>query len=219
LSLHEALPILLVGIYKGGMYGGSITAILIRTPGSPASASTLLDGYPMAQKGEAKKALSMALYASCIADFISNLSLIFLAGYLAKLALNFGPPEYFWLICFSLTIIISVSGDSVMKGLVAAALGVTLALVGMDPVYGTERLTCGKVKLMDRINFIPLRIGLSAVPESLECYLSRARDHSQTAVAGAAMTWQGLKRSMRTILRGSVIGVIIGASPGAGATA
>lgn len=211
--------LLLVGIYKGGMYGGSITAILIRTPGSPASASTLLDGYPMAQKGEAKKALSMALYASCIADFISNLSLIFLAGYLAKLALNFGPPEYFWLICFSLTIIISVSGDSVMKGLIAAALGVTLALVGMDPVYGTERLTFGNFNLMDRINFIPLLIGLFAIPEILEFYLSRAREHIQTAVAGADMTWQELKRSMRTIIRGSFIGVIIGAIPGTGATA
>lgn len=211
--------LLLVGIYKGGMYGGSITAILIRTPGSPASASTLLDGYPMAQKGEAKKALSMALYASCIADFISNLSLIFLAGYLAKLALNFGPPEYFWLICFSLTIIISVSGDSVMKGLIAAALGVTLALVGMDPVYGTERLTFGNFNLMDRINFIPLLIGLFAIPEILEFYLSKAREHIQTAVAGADMTWQELKRSMRSIIRGSFIGVIIGAIPGTGATA
>ena len=211
--------LLLVGIYKGGMYGGSITAILIRTPGSPASASTLLDGYPMAQKGEAKKALSMALYASCIADFISNLSLIFLAGFLAQLALSFGPPEYFWLICFSLTIIISVSGDSVMKGLVAAALGVILALVGMDPVYGTERLTFDNFNLMDRINFIPLLIGLFAIPEILEFYLSRAREHIQTAVAGADMTWQELKGSMRSIIRGSFIGVIIGAIPGTGATA
>ena len=211
--------LLLVGIYKGGMYGGSITAILIRTPGSPASASTLLDGYPMAQKGEAKKALSMALYASCIADFISNLSLIFLAGFLAQLALSFGPPEYFWLICFSLTIIISVSGDSVMKGLIAAALGVILALVGMDPVYGTERLTFDNFNLMDRINFIPLLIGLFAIPEILEFYLSRAREHIQTAVAGADMTWQELKRSMRSIIRGSFIGVIIGAIPGTGATA
>jgi putative tricarboxylic transport membrane protein len=211
--------LLLVGIYKGGMYGGSITAILIRTPGSPASASTLLDGYPMAQKGEAKKALSMALYASCIADFISNLSLIFLAGYLAKLALSFGPPEYFWLICFSLTIIISVSGDSVMKGLIAAALGVILALVGMDPVYGTERLTFDNYNLMDRINFIPLLIGLFAIPEILEFYLSRAREHIQTAVSGADVNWQELKGSMRSIIRGSFIGVIIGAIPGTGATA
>ena len=211
--------LLLGGIYKGGMYGGSITAILIRTPGSPASASTLLDGYPMAQKGEAKKALSMALYASCIADFISNLSLIFLAGYLAKLALSFGPPEYFWLICFSLTIIISVSGDSVMKGLIAAALGVILALVGMDPVYGTERLTFDNYNLMDRINFIPLLIGLFAIPEILEFYLSRAREHIQTAVSGVDVTWQELKGSMRSIIRGSFIGVIIGAIPGTGATA
>ncbi len=121
----------------------------------------------------------MALYASCIADFISNLSLIFLAGFLAQLALSFGPPEYFWLICFSLTIIISVSGDSVMKGLVAAALGVILALVGMDPVYGTERLTFGNFNLMDRINFIPLLIGLFAIPEILEFYLSKPASTSR----------------------------------------
>ena len=88
------------------MYGGSITAILIRTPGSPAAACTVLDGYPLTQQGKAKKALKMALYSSFIADFISNLSLIFFAGALASLALNFGPPEYFWLICFSLTIIV-----------------------------------------------------------------------------------------------------------------
>ncbi|HBS17135.1 MAG TPA: C4-dicarboxylate ABC transporter permease, partial [Halomonas sp.] len=94
-----AAILLLVGIYKGGMYGGSITAILIRTPGSPASACTLLDGYPLAQQGEAKKALKMALYSSVIADFISNIALIFFAAYLAKIALNFGAPEFFWLIC------------------------------------------------------------------------------------------------------------------------
>ena len=88
-----AAILLLVGIYKGGMYGGSITAILIRTPGSPASACTLLDGYPLAQQGNAKKALKMALYSSVIADFISNIALIFFAAYLAKIALNFGAPE------------------------------------------------------------------------------------------------------------------------------
>ncbi|MCW4629688.1 tripartite tricarboxylate transporter permease [Marinomonas rhodophyticola] len=92
--------LLLVGIYKGGMYGGSITAILIRTPGTPASACTLLDGYPMAQNGEAKKALKMSLYSSVIADIISNISLIFFAAYLAKIALNFGAPEFFGLSVF-----------------------------------------------------------------------------------------------------------------------
>src|SRR5690554_7704883 len=110
-------------------------------PGSPASACTLLDGYPMAQQGKAKKALKTALYSSVVADVISNVALIFFAAYLAKIALNFGPPEYFWLICFSLTIIVSVSGSSVIKGLIAAFLGIIVSTIGLDAVYGTQRLT------------------------------------------------------------------------------
>lgn len=165
-----AAILLLVGIYKGGMYGGSITAILIRTPGSPASACTLLDGYPMAQNGEAKKALKMALYASVIADFISNIALIFFAAYLAKIALNFGAPEFFWLICFSLTIIISLASGSMVKGLLAALLGILLSLVGLDSVFGSQRLTFGNYNLMDSISFIPLLIGLFAIPEIIEFY-------------------------------------------------
>ena len=97
--------LLLLGVYKGGIFGGSIPAILIKTPGTPASSATVLDGYPMAEKGQAGKALGMALWASCTADLISNLALILFAGWLASFALNFGPPEFFTLILFSLTII------------------------------------------------------------------------------------------------------------------
>src|SRR5690554_7175086 len=187
----EAVPaiLLLVGIYKGGMYGGSITAILIRTPGSPASACTLLDGYPMAQQGKAKKALKTALYSSVVADVISNVALIFFAAYLAKIALNFGPPEYFWLICFSLTIIVSVSGISVVKGLIAAFLGIIVST-----------------------------IGLFAIPEVIDFYTSRVAPHIRTAVTGASLTWKEFKASLKTIIRGSIIGVIIDAIPGTGAT-
>ena len=104
--------LLLVGIYKGAIYGGSISAILIKTPGTPAAACTVLDGYPLAEKGQARKALQIALYSSCVADFISNIALVFFAGVIASFALRFGPPEFFTLICFSLTIIAGVSGDS-----------------------------------------------------------------------------------------------------------
>ncbi|OEY66386.1 tripartite tricarboxylate transporter permease [Marinobacter sp. X15-166B] len=210
--------LLLVGIYKGGMYGGSITAILIRTPGSPASACTLLDGYPMAQQGNAKKALKTALYSSVVADMISNLALIFFASYLAKIALNFGPPEYFWLICFSLTIIVSVSGSSVIKGLIAASLGIILSTVGLDAVYGTQRLTFDNYNLMDRISFIPLLIGLFAIPEIIDFYMTRVAPHVRTAVAGASLSWKEFKGMLKTVVRGSFIGVIIGAIPGTGAT-
>ncbi|KEA63621.1 Tricarboxylate transport membrane protein TctA [Marinobacterium lacunae] len=211
--------LLLVGIYKGGMYGGSITAILIRTPGTPASACTLLDGYPLAQKGEAKKALKMSLYASVIADFISNLSLIFFAGYLAKIALNFGAPEFFWLICFSLTIIVSLSGSSILKGLMAAGLGITFSLVGLDPVFGSERLTFGSYNLMDSISFIPLLIGLFAIPEIISFYRKKCSPHIKIKASGASVSWAEMKGSFKSIIRGSFIGVIIGAIPGTGATA
>ena len=211
--------LLLVGIYKGGMYGGSITAILIRTPGSPAAACTLLDGYPLAQQGNAKKALKTALYSSCVADLISNIALIFFAGYLAKIALNFGPPEYFWLICFSLTIIVSVSGDSVIKGLIAASLGIIVSTIGLDAVYGSQRLTFDSYDLMDRVSFIPLLIGLFAIPEVFEFYTSKIVPHVRSAVSGASLSFSEFKRCLKSIIRGSLIGVVIGAIPGTGATA
>ncbi|MGP8290933.1 tripartite tricarboxylate transporter permease [Vreelandella zhanjiangensis] len=214
-----AAILLLVGIYKGGMYGGSITAILIRTPGSPASACTLLDGYPMAQQGNAKKALKAALFSSVIADFISNIALIFFAAYLAKIALNFGAPEFFWLICFSLTIIISLASGSMVKGLLAALLGILLSLVGLDSVFGSQRLTFGNYNLMDSISFIPLLIGLFAIPEIIEFYRKKAIPHIKAKASGVGMTLAELKRCMKSIVRGSLIGVIIGAIPGTGATA
>jgi putative tricarboxylic transport membrane protein len=211
--------LLLVGIYKGGMYGGSITAILIRTPGTPASACTLLDGYPMAQNGEAKKALKMSLYSSVIADIISNISLIFFAAYLAKIALNFGAPEFFWLICFSLTIIVSLSGASIVKGFLAATLGIMISLIGLDPVYGSQRFTFDDYNLMDGISFVPLLIGLFAIPEVIDFYQRKVASKIVINASGKEVSWSEFKRCFKTIVRGSFIGVIIGAIPGSGATA
>ena len=148
-TLHPVTGILLLlGVYKGGIYGGSITAILINAPGTPAASCTLLDGYPLAKKGEARRALDIALYASCVADFISNISLILFAGLLAQLALAFGSPEVFTLILFSLTIIAGVSGDQLLKGFGSAALGLILATIGLDLIYGTNRFVFGEVQLM-----------------------------------------------------------------------
>ena len=166
--------LLLLGVYKGGIFGGSIPAILIRTPGTPASSATVLDGYPMAEQGKAGKALGMALYASCTADLISNLALILFAGWLASFALSFGPPEFFTLILFSLTIIAGVSGDSLIKGLIAACLGMLLATVGLDLVYGTNRFVFDNVNLMGGLNFIAVLIGLFALPEII-AYVSAIR--------------------------------------------
>ncbi len=209
--------LLLLGIYKGGLYGGSIPAILISAPGTPAASATLLDGFPLAQKGHAKKALTMALYASCIADFVSNLSLILFAGLIAGFALRFGPPEFFALILFSLTIIAGVSGDSLLRGLVGAFMGLLLGTVGLDLVYGTERFIFNNYELMGGLSFIPVLIGLFALPQILNHFWdSSTKNVEAKQASGEGVSLAELKGSMKSILRGSLIGVGLGAIPGIG---
>jgi putative tricarboxylic transport membrane protein len=210
--------LLLLGVYKGGIFGGCIPAILIKTPGTPASSATVLDGYPMAENGQAGKALGMALYASCTADMISNLALILFAGWLASFALSFGPPEFFTLILFSLTVIAGVSGKSLLKGLLSAALGLLLATVGLDLVYGTNRFNFNDPNLMGGLNFIAVLIGLFAIPEILAyAWNPAAGDGSARSLGRDSVTFAEYKRCFRTIIRGGVIGVILGSIPGIGA--
>ena len=209
--------LLLLGIYKGGLYGGSITAILIKAPGTPAASCTVLDGYPLTQKGEARKALDIALYASCFADFVSNLSLILLAGLLAGFALRFGPPEFFTLILFSLTIIAGVSGDNLVKGIASACLGLMFAVIGLDMVFGTNRFLFGNWNLMGGLSFIPVLIGLFALPEIIQFFTRKATEQIKSAkMSGIGAGLADFKRCFKSIFRGSVIGVILGAIPGIG---
>ncbi|HUF56156.1 MAG TPA: tripartite tricarboxylate transporter permease [Thermohalobaculum sp.] len=210
--------LLLLGVYKGGIFGGSIPAILIKTPGTPASSATVMDGYPMAEKGEAGRALTMALYASCTADLISNMALILFAGWLASFALSFGPPEFFTLILFSLTIIASVSGDKLLTGILSAMLGLLLATVGLDLVYGTNRFTFNDPNLMGGLNFIAVLIGLFAIPEILSMVWDpRAHEGGVRKLGQNKVSFAEYRRCFRTILRGSFIGVILGSIPGIGA--
>ncbi len=217
-NMHPAVGILLLlGVYKGGVYGGSITAILIKTPGTPAASCTVLDGYPMSQKGEARKALDMALYASCFADFVSNISLILFAGLLASFALRFGPPEYFTLIVFSLTIIAGIAGQNMAKGMISAGLGLLLATIGLDLVYGTKRFVFGEVELMAGLNFIPVLIGLFALPEIINYYAKKFEERGDVqALSGTHATFSEFRRCFKSIFRGSIIGVVLGAIPGIG---
>lgn len=210
--------LLLLGVYKGGIFGGSIPAILIKTPGTPASSATVLDGYPMAEQGKAGKALDMALYSSCTADMISNLALIMLTGWLAAFALSFGPPEFFTLIVFSLTIIAGVSGDSLIKGMLAACLGLLLATIGLDLVYGTNRFVFGEANLMGGLNFIAVLIGLFAIPEII-AYAWAPRDGHDTVreLGSDHVRFAEYRSCFRTIFRGGIIGVVLGAIPGIGA--
>lgn len=218
-AMHPVTAILLlVGIYKGALYGGSVSAIMIKTPGTPAAACTILDGYPLARRGEGKKALDMALYASCVADFISNMSLFLFAGVIAGFAIRFGPGEYFALIFFSLTIIAGVSGDSLLKGVLSAGAGLFLATIGLDLVYGTPRLTFGSTEMMRGLDFIPVLIGLFALPEIINHAMVRAGVKSEVSQAGkSGLDWKTFRKSLKTIVRGSLIGVVLGAIPGIGA--
>lgn len=158
---------LLVGVYKGGIYGGSITAILMNTPGTPSAAATLFDGYPLAQQGKALKALKMALYASVTSDLLSNLLLILVAAPIATAALRLGPPEMTMLLVFALTIVGAVSGDSLPKGLLAAFFGMLIATVGIDQMTGATRFSFGSIELTRGLSLLPVLIGLFAIPEVL----------------------------------------------------
>jgi putative tricarboxylic transport membrane protein len=216
-GMDPALAIVfLAGIYKGGTFGGSITAILIRTPGTPAAACTLLDGYPLARQGKAAKALDAALYSSAVADFCSNLALIFLAGLIVLFARQFGPAEYFWLVCFALTTVAAVSGDSLAKGFIAVGIGLLLSTVGRDLFFGSDRLMFGQTELAAGIALIPLLIGLFAVAEVISHYASKRRAREVFDGSGTGLSWPEFRRLLPTVFRGSAIGVGVGAIPGTG---
>lgn len=209
---------MLASLYMGGMYGGSIAAILIRTPGTPAAAATALDGYPMAQKGEAGKALGVSLTASFIGGILSGIVLLTVAPMLGKLALSFGPVELFAIAVLGITIIGSLSTGSVIKGLLSGAAGLLISLIGMDPITGTPRFTFGNIYLFNGISFVVALIGLFSIPQALK--LVETDDVVDRAVSKISdkmlPTLKELKKMITTILRSSVIGVFTGLIPGTG---
>lgn len=210
--------LLLVALYKGSTYGGSISAILIKTPGTASAACTILDGYPLAQQGKAGKALNMALVASCIGDFISNMSLIFFAAPLAYLALKVGPPEYFMLMAFALTMVAGISGDSLLLGAISACFGLLLATVGED-MYGSYRFAMTD-NLMNGLSVAPVLIGLFALPELLKLIVFRDSNKGELMALGDnKLTLKEIRGSMKSIFRGSFIGCVLGSMPGIGPAA
>jgi putative tricarboxylic transport membrane protein len=212
--------LMLLGIYCGGTYGGSISAILIGTPGTNAAAATLLDGYPLAQQGKAKKALMIALVSSTIGGIISAFILLFASPAISKFTLNFGPPEYFALGIFGLSVIASVSGDNLFKGLLAGCFGVLLAMVGLDIMSGTVRFTFGNIRLMSGLGLLPVLLGLFAV-EVVLTRVYKILNEKEKEVALAIedddnLTLKEVKKCMPAILKSTAIGTIIGAIPGVG---
>lgn len=213
---------LLLGIYCGGMYGGSISAILIHAPGTPAAAATLLDGYPMCQKGQAGRALSIAMFSSFCGGVIGALIMTFLSPTIAKMAMSFGPGEMFMLAVFGLSVIIAISGKSVAKGLVSAFFGMLLCTVGLDPTNGIPRfITYKQTGLLEGFQFIPTLIGLFAVAEvfgGVERIINgeEKQEKSKEKITNVLPSRSDVKTIWKNILSGGLIGTFIGAIPGAG---
>ena len=207
---------MLLGIFCGGMYGGSISAILIHTPGTPAAAATIMDGYPMAKRGESGRALSIALFSSFLGGMIGALCMTFLSPYISRMALRFGPAEFFALAVFGLSVIISISGKSITKGLITAFFGLLISTVGMDKTCAYLRF----IKLRgfyDGIPFIPALIGLFAISEVLagiEQNLSTKK--TEAKISGVLPSISDIKAILRNVVTGGLIGSVIGSIPGAG---
>ena len=216
---------LIFGIYVSGIYGGSISAILVNTPGTPAAVATTLDGYPLAKQGKAGKALKMALFASFVGGLISIVFLVVIAQYLSKVALLFGPAEKASLLFFALTIIGVLAGKSIVKGLLAASFGLLLSTVGSDPILAVPRFTFGLLELDEGLGFIPTLIGLFAISE----FLMQAEDRFAKVKKKEALDISTIKdnnrlnrkditSSLKTVFRSGVLGTFIGSLPGIGAT-
>lgn len=211
--------ILLLAVYAGSVYGGSIAAILINTPGTPQSAATCLDGYPMAQRGEAGLALGWATVASVIGGLVSAVVLIFAAPQLAAFALEFGPIETFALILLGMTCIVSVSTGSVVKGLMAGMIGIFLSTVGGDPILGEMRFTFGNWQLFAGFNLLAVVIGVFALSE---VFIRAAAPISTVSdlvrFNGIVLpSWAMWKGRLRNLTKSVAIGNVIGVLPGTGA--
>ncbi len=206
-------------IYCAANYGGSITAILINTPGDPSASATAYDGYPMARRGEAGRALGMSAFASAIGGIFSVLVLIVAAPLLARLAYQFGPPEYFALALFGLSMVAAVGGDSASKNLLAGASGVLLATIGLDLTTGVERFTFNVPALSDGLDFIPVLVGLFAVSELFERISQRHVKLEAIKLNALKLpTLADFRKCAKAIGLSSVLGTFIGALPALGAT-
>lgn len=209
---------MLASLYLAAMYGGSISAILIRTPGTPAAAATVLDGYPMAQNGQAGKALGVSLIASLIGGVMSSIALLTVAPILGEVALKFGPVELFAVAVLGLTIIGSLSQGSTVKGLLAGVIGVMIAMVGMDPISGVARFTFGNIYLYSGVSFVVALIGLFSIPQAIRLIQQDTETAKKISSIKDRMLprWKELKGMLVTIFRGGLIGIVVGIIPGTG---
>jgi len=214
----------LIGVTKASAAGGATGAIMLNTPGEPSSAATCFDGYPMAQAGQATRALKMALYASVFGDIVSTLVLIALAKPLAAFALKMGPLEMTSVMIFALTFIAALSGASLTRGMISGVFGIFLATVGLDPESATPRLTFGFIELFDGIPLVAATVGMLAFTEMLvqaEAYLAARKAGEEPAIArrdDSDISWSDIRRVTPTTLRSTGVGIAAGIIPGLGPT-
>ncbi len=221
-GMHPLTALLaMAGMYNGAIYGGSISAILLNVPGTPAAVCTTLDGYPMAKQGRGVLALETSVICSAVGGVASALALMFVSPYLAALALSFGPAEYFWVAILGLATIASFVSGSVVKGLISAVLGLLVSAIGTDSLTGATRFDFGTTYLLDGIPQIVVLIGLFSIPEVYAILDGGTVQQKKVDISIAASKgWDWIKdtaQSWSIWFRASVIGIIVGMLPGAGA--
>lgn len=208
---------LLLGLYVGGMTGGSFSAVLLNIPGTPSASATAIDGYPMAVRGEAGRALGIAITASFVGGLFSFLCLYFIAPTLADVALLFRSQDMFALLFFGLSVICSFSAESLIKGLLSAAIGLAIVTIGQDPVMGTARFTFGEADLLGGVHFLAAMIGLFAIPQLVDNLGGGGGlGSSQTRLTSVLPRLADLKAIRRPVAIGSLAGSFLGILPGAG---
>jgi len=213
--------IMLSGIFYGTQYGGTITSVLMKVPGESASVVTMFDGHPLAQQGRAGIALGLAAIGSFFGGTLSIVGLMTLGPPLADMALMFGPPEYFSLMVFSLSLVCAFTGQSIVRGLMATCFGLVLAMVGQDIMTGQPRLTFGLQQLLDGIEFLPVAVGMFGLSETIESFEEDQTMEIIKADVGffkCLPTLRDLRESIWPMIRGTIIGFFIGIFPGAGPT-
>lgn len=214
-EVYPALA-LMIGIYMGGVYGGSRTAILLNIPGAPAAIATALDGYPMAQKGQAGEAIGIVTVVSFIGGFIGIFALAVFAPLLADFAIRFQPRDYFLLGVLGILLVGSLSGESLVKGIFAGALGVGLGAVGMDPLTFTERFTFGTDGLRAGVSFVAVMIGMFGISEGLMQLHTVNTPAIKQKIGRIIPSWSMVRKHLPLGMQTSSIGTVIGALPGTG---
>ena len=211
--------ILMAGVYYGAIFGGSTSSILLNAPGVAGTVATSFDGYPMAQKGMAGKALAIAAYASFIGGTVSIIGLMLIAPLLSKVAVSFGPAEYFALMVLGLTAVVSLSDKSLSKGLIAAIVGMMISIIGIDLQTGTERYTFDSLELLEGIDFLVVALGIFALAEVFYMLLKGGgKVQKRNEIGSLKLTRAEVKEIAAPIGRSSILGFFTGVLPGAGAT-